>query len=339
MARPVLLAAAVLVLGVQPAAAHDLGVAKVRLDQTGETTYSLSVAASPTMRGAYRDPVLPERARRVDLETGASGSSRLGQLRWDFTTGDGPLVAGDVLHLPWDREGAMVTARWLDGSEARFFFAKGDAGTDVELAYLKAGSGSFAETVRRYTVLGIEHILLGFDHLLFVLGLLFLVAGGWQLAKTITAFTVAHSITLGLATLGFLDVPAKAVDAIVALSIVFLGVEILEKQRGRETLAARYPWAVAFGFGLVHGLGFAGALNALGLPEREIPPALLFFNVGVEIGQLLFVLCFLVLSWALARLEVVLPRWMRPIPAYAIGIVATWWLVDRATLLFSAGAA
>jgi hypothetical protein len=187
-------------------------------------------------------------------------------------------------------------------------------------------------------VLGVEHILLGIDHLLFVLGLLFIVRNGWALVKTITAFTAAHSITLGLAALGVVEAPSAAVDVVVALSIMFLGVEIVHAQRGRVGLTVRFPWLVAFGFGLVHGLGFAGALNALGLPQREIPVALFFFNVGVEVGQLMFVVAFLAWRWALRRLEVRFPIWTKPVPAYAIGIVATYWFAGRLSVLFQGSA-
>ena len=141
----------------------------------------------------------------------------------------------------------------------------------------------------RISSLGVEHILLGVDHLLFVLALLLLTTGTWQLVKTVTAFTVAHSITLGLATLGFVHVPSKPVEAVIALSIVFVAAEIIRARRGQIGLAAKLPWIVAFTFGLLHGFGFAGALSEVGLPEGHIPVALLFFNLGVEAGQLVFV--------------------------------------------------
>ena len=141
--------------------------------------------------------------------------------------------------------------------------------------------------VRTYFKLGVEHILLGFDHLLFVLALLFLVEGWRRLLGTITAFTVAHSLTLAAATFGWVQVPQAPVEAVIALSIMFVAVEILHRQRGRTGIATRKPWVVAFVFGLLHGLGFAGALREIGLPDDAIPLALAFFNVGVEAGQLL----------------------------------------------------
>lgn len=135
-----------------------------------------------------------------------------------------------------------------------------------------------------YFILGVEHILMGVDHLLFVLALLLLTNGTWRLVKTVTAFTVAHSITLGLATLGVVHVPSSPVEAVIALSIVFVAAEIVQARRGRAGLAAQMPWIVAFVFGLLHGFGFAGALSEVGLPEGHIPVALLFFNLGVEAG-------------------------------------------------------
>jgi hydrogenase/urease accessory protein HupE len=195
-----------------------------------------------------------------------------------------------------------------------------------------ASPGAF-EVARTYTVIGIEHILLGFDHLLFVLVLVILVDGLKRLVWTITAFTAAHSITLALATLGLVEVPGPPVEAAIALSIAFVAAEILQKRQGRATVAQRYPWAIAFTFGLLHGLGFAGALAEVGLPQNAIPLALLFFNVGVEIGQLLFVAAVLA-AGALARamlrrLSVEPPRWLWWVPPYAIGSLAGFWTIER----------
>ncbi len=145
---------------------------------------------------------------------------------------------------------------------------------------------SMLQLARSYTALGIEHILLGVDHLLFVLGLIWIGRGPWRVVKTITAFTVAHSLTLAAATLGWVGVPEAPANAAIALSIVFVAVEMVKLERGEAGLSARMPWVMAFGFGLLHGFGFAGALTSLGLPPHEIPLALLFCNVGVELGQL-----------------------------------------------------
>ncbi len=195
------------------------------------------------------------------------------------------------------------------------------------------------EVAATYCKLGVEHILLGIDHLLFVLALLVLVKGWRRLVGTITAFTIAHSITLAAATLGFVQVPTPPVEAVIALSILFVAGEIVHRRQGRLGLTERWPWVVAFIFGLLHGLGFASALNEVGLPQHAIPVALLFFNVGVEIGQLFFIACIATVTAcavliaksqgqngdiakrAFAASDVV--------AAYIIGTVAAFWLVER----------
>jgi hydrogenase/urease accessory protein HupE len=182
--------------------------------------------------------------------------------------------------------------------------------------------------VRSYLLFGFAHILAGLDHLLFVLALLILVPGMRVLIWTITAFTVAHSITLAAAALGFVSFPQPPVEAVIALSIVFVASEIIHVSQGRPGLTQRRPWIVAFTFGLLHGLGFAGALTEVGLPEQSIPLALLFFNIGVELGQLAFVAAVL-LSIALAKLVRDTPKWMPVATAYAIGVVASYWTIER----------
>jgi hydrogenase/urease accessory protein HupE len=181
-----------------------------------------------------------------------------------------------------------------------------------------------------YLKLGVEHILLGADHLLFVLALLLITHGGWKLVKSVTAFTVAHSITLALAALGFVHVPQAPVEAVIALSVVFVAAEILRTRAGHAGITARAPWVVAFTFGLLHGFGFAGALAETGLPEGNIPLALLFFNAGVEIGQLLFIAAMLSCIALIRRARFRFPRWTELVPPYAIGSVAMFWVFQRA---------
>lgn len=183
-----------------------------------------------------------------------------------------------------------------------------------------------------YPMLGVEHILLGADHLLFVLALLLVAHGIRPLVKTITAFTIAHSITLGLATLGWVHVPSAPIEAVIALSIVFVAAEIVRANRGREGLTAQAPWIVAFTFGLLHGFGFAGALSEIGLPREHVPLALFLFNVGVEAGQLLFIAAVLVMVEPMRRMRVVLPTWARLAPAYAIGSLAMFWVIQRVAI-------
>ncbi len=183
-------------------------------------------------------------------------------------------------------------------------------------------------TIKTYLLLGIEHILLGIDHLLFVLALLLITPGFSKLIKTITAFTIAHSITLSLSALGFVGLPGPPVEAVIALSIVFLAYEIIKYYRGEESLAIKYPWVVAFAFGLLHGFGFAGALTSIGLPQTTIPAALLFFNVGVEIGQILFILVVITVIWLLKKSKINFPNWVKLIPVYGIGYIASMWLIE-----------
>jgi hydrogenase/urease accessory protein HupE len=196
----------------------------------------------------------------------------------------------------------------------------------------KASPGRM-EVVKTYTVLGIEHILTGFDHLLYVLGMLILVGGWRRIVATMSAFTATHSLTLTAAALGWVHVPQPPVEACIALSILFVAREIVQVHRGRPGITARWPWVVSFAFGLMHGFGFAGALAEVGLPQSSIPIALLFFNVGVEIGQLLFVTAVLAVitvgSRAVQRLRLSQPRGLWRIAPYAIGALASFWLVER----------
>ena len=191
---------------------------------------------------------------------------------------------------------------------------------------LKAESMQVAKT---YLVLGVEHILAGFDHLLFVLSLVLLLTGGWQVAKAVTAFTVAHSITLIATSLQILSVPRQPVEICIALSILFLAVEIVKSQPGAPRLSERIPWAVAFAFGLLHGFGFAGALAEIGLPEGEVPVALLAFNFGVEAGQLLIVGAGLLLLVMIRHIATARLNQARVAMGYAIGIISAFWLIER----------
>jgi hydrogenase/urease accessory protein HupE len=185
-----------------------------------------------------------------------------------------------------------------------------------------------------YLVLGFNHILMGVDHLLFVLGLLIIVNGRRKLVKTITAFTAAHSITLALATLGYASVPGPPLNAAIALSIVFLGPEIVRVWRGETSFTIRHPWVVAFAFGLLHGFGFASGLSTVGMPKAEIPLALLMFNIGVELGQLAFVVLMLLMYRSLTVLELRWPRWMELAPGYAIGSLGAFWTIQRSVMMF-----
>jgi hydrogenase/urease accessory protein HupE len=195
------------------------------------------------------------------------------------------------------------------------------------------GTGSWAERAGSYLLLGVEHILFGVDHLLFVFGLLLIVRRRWMLVKTVTAFTVAHSITLAMATLGYANAPVEPLNAAIALSILFLGPEIVRSWRGESSLTIRQPWLVAFLFGLLHGIGFAGALTGAGLPRADLPLALLTFNLGVEIGQLGFVCLVLLLERSFRQLEICWPVWAKRSPGYLVGSLGAFWTIQRTAIM------
>lgn len=249
-------------------------------------------------------------------------SSRIShsQLRCSRGLRDGARI--DFDGMPATMVNALVRVGYLDGRSVSQIASPQTPQVELNLA----SQGSV--DVAGYFTLGVEHILGGVDHLLFVLCLILLVQGRWRLLQTITAFTLAHSITLVEATLGYVQVPAAPVEATIALSIVFLASELL-RPTGRQGLAARLPWLVAFCFGLLHGLGFAGALSEVGLPAGDIPLALLLFNLGVEAGQLLFVAAVLVGLAVLRQWRGAWPQWLRQAPAYAVGSVAVFWLLQR----------
>jgi hydrogenase/urease accessory protein HupE len=250
-------------------------------------------------------------------------------------------VARWTASCPGGLEGGVIHVVGLDRTSTdvlvRFDFADGV----TEARRLTPDNSSFTvpiqpsrlEVVRTYFLLGVEHILSGIDHLLFVLALLLLVKGVRRVIVTVTAFTVAHSLTLAGAALGFVHMPGPPIEAVIALSIVFVALEIIHSRRERPGLTERYPWVVAFTFGLLHGFGFAGALSEIGLPQNSIPIALLFFNVGVEVGQLLFI-AFVFAMIALARritrrINIPRPAWSWAVPPYAIGSLAVFWVIQR----------
>ncbi len=256
---------------------------------------------------------------------------------WDGTA----YVARWTTRCAGGLEGGVIRIDGLDQTRTdvlvRFDFANGIN----ESRRLVPGDSSFTvptipsriEVVRTYLVLGIQHILSGIDHLMFVFALLILVKGTSRLIVTVTAFTLAHSLTLVGATLGFVNVPGPPIEATIALSIMFVAAEIMHSRQGRMGLTERYPWVVALTFGLLHGFGFAGALAQIGLPQASIPIALLFFNVGVEIGQVFFIVCvFAVMAFArqiARRVDVARPTWARVVPTYVIGSVAAFWTIQR----------
>ena len=222
----------------------------------------------------------------------------------------------------------LVRLRHADGRLESHLL--GPASPSVTLGATTTG----AQRAASYLKLGVEHILMGIDHLLFVLGLLLIVSDRWMLVKTITSFTLAHSLTLAVATLGYASAPLPPLNAAIALSILFLGPEIVRTWRGETSFTIRHPWVVAFAFGLLHGFGFASGMTALGLPKAEIPLALLLFNVGVEIGQVFFVAVILLLERSFRTLEIRWPRWAEALPGYTVGSLGAYWTIQRTLMLF-----
>ncbi len=313
--------AALLLLSCPSLSAHDVdvtGVARMFLDEVAPGTYRLSVVDLQVPPLVDLQAVIPQRC-----------SVMTSQPRYPEFTCDPVLNQSDGLSLPWSLQGLVVIARWSDGTEASAYFPGSGVSVPVALSELQAGSRSLTVLATTYLVSGAEHILFGFDHLLFVFGLLLLLRGIWPLVKTITAFTIAHSITLALAVLGVVNVPSAPVEIVIALSIVLLAREIVMGQRGSPSLVHQVPWLIAFVFGLFHGLGFAGALGELGLRPGDIPLALLFFNLGVELGQLAFIALMLLLyRLAGGHLHRHVPR-LETALAYGLGGISTFWFLDR----------
>lgn len=324
---PLVLGLAGLALHPALATAHESRPAYLEIRQTTPNRYTI-LWRTPVMAGqrlpvalrlpagvrAVTDPVVQElndsRVERwsVEADSGAFGGRRI-----EF-----PGLQATITDV-------LVRIQMLDGTQSTTLVHPSQPWVEMTTA-----RGRW-EMALSYLAYGVQHILFGFDHLLFVLGLLLLVRGVGPLLKTITAFTVAHSITLALATLGVVRIPPPPVEAIIALSIVFLASELVKQQRGVVGLAQRYPWIIAFAFGLLHGFGFAGTLTRVGIPAGDVPLALLMFNLGVELGQLGFVAVFLLTAHSVRSLEIRWPRWLRPLPAFAIGSLAAFWVIERVT--------
>ena len=236
----------------------------------------------------------------------------------------------EIAGLQFTITDALVRVELLDGRTMQTIVRPSQPWIEI------AASQSRWEVMGTYIVEGIRHILFGADHLLFVLGLLLIVGNTWMLVKTITAFTVAHSITLAIATLGYAQAPELPLNAAIALSILFLGPEVVRVWRGETSFTIRHPWVVAFAFGLLHGFGFASALTSAGLPRHDLPFALMSFNIGVELGQLGFVALVLSLTRSFRVLEVAWPRWVRALPGYAVGTLGAFWTIQRVALLVAA---
>ena len=301
--------------------AHDVdvtGVARVLLYEQANNEYQMSIVDQQVPPLFNIERVLPERCQSLE------------PTRFSYLFQCQPaLNVQDSFLFPWSFEGVVVISQWADGSDISAFFPGDGSFVEVPLSQLKAGAASISSLAVTYLILGAEHILFGIDHLLFVLGLLLLLTGFWKLIKTITAFTVAHSITLAFAVLGIFPVPNAPIEVLIALSIVFLAREIIMGQKGELTLVHTRPWIVAFVFGLFHGFGFAGALGELGLSDADIPLALLFFNLGVEGGQVAFICALLAANALFERfMKDLVPSLQRGL-AYGLGGIAMFWFLER----------
>ncbi|WP_455270925.1 HupE/UreJ family protein [Rhizobium herbae] len=309
------------------AAAHEIRPAYLQIDQIGPTRYKV-VWRTPVLSGMR----LPVMLRFPDSIRNATGPAEreLPDSRIEtriIETPDGTLSGQrlEFVGLQATITDVLVRVHLLDGSLSTTMVQPSQPWVDI------ASRPGSLEVARTFVHQGIEHILFGYDHLLFVLALIFIARDWRALLWTVTAFTAAHSITLTLATLGFVRVPGPPVEAAIAFSILLLACEIIRIQNGQPSITAQRPWLVAFAFGLLHGLGFAGALADLALPQTDIPLALLFFNIGVEAGQLMFIAAVIAVV-GLARLVKYPPAVGRRAflgATYLIGTMASFWLVER----------
>lgn len=314
LAIPIAAIAAILALTASPARAHEMSMAEMEVRETspGEFLWQWSASSDRRPMGDDLVPHWPDGCSTGPNAVHCGSAGLAGTLAID---GVGKRYSA-----------AMVKVIWLDGQSRVYTLTA--AQPSVQLHGSADDRRGTAEIARAYVVLGVQHILSGIDHLLFVIGLLFLVGFRRRLVGTITAFTLAHSLTLAFSALGWLALRPAPVEAMIAMSIVLVACEAL---RDRDTLARRMPALVSFLFGLVHGLGFAGALKSIGLPQRHLPLALLTFNVGVEIGQLMTVLA----AYVAVRL-ILAKRWFaraRAPALYAVGVVAAYWCWQRIAAL------
>ena len=336
-ARPAsLVAALAAALLASPALAHRLSPAFFGLTETAPGIYAVQWKVS--ISGGLASALEPKVPQGCSL----TGDVRTYVVNEDVRFQHGTMSCGGgiggrefkVEGLELTQTDVLLRVDYLDGS------ASNQRLTPTDPSVVIPERPSALEVIRTYTVLGIGHILGGVDHLLFVLALLLLVRGIGRLVATVTAFTLAHSVTLAAATLGFVHVPPAPVEATIALSILFLASELARQPfasssaDARADLTTRFPWLVAFSFGLLHGFGFAGALSEVGVPQKAVPLALLFFNVGVEIGQLAFIAAVLAIGWSVRRAAIRAPAWWPRAAAYGIGSVAAFWVVQRTAAIF-----
>ncbi len=315
----------VLLLSAPSAAAHDAGitsVVRVFIDEVQAGRYVVSTLDTGVPPLGDGREMLPSGCHELPNQHRVPATPRL-----VFECGR-RLTIDDAITLPVPLA-VVASARWADGSVASAYFAASGHDVRIRLAELRAAAGPRGRVALRYGRLGVEHVLTGADHLLFVFGLLLLCRWFAVLVKTVTAFTVGHSLTLVAAVAGVVPVNRGPVEAAIALSIVLLARQIVVAERGSSGLVQRAPWVVALIFGLFHGLGFAGALGEIGLPGTDLPLALMFFNIGVEVGQLAFVGLVVSARAFSARAGWTVPTRVERSIGYSLGVLATVWLCDR----------
>ena len=306
--------------------AHEIRPALLNMTETEPGWFEVMWKV-PIFEGEVLDitPVFPEGFKMIGIPSNIITPGQVIQYFSVQYEGEGDIAGKEIVieGLSSLQIDVLVQLQLVDGS--RYSAILKPSAT----IYIFPKIGSKSEVAFSYWIMGIVHILSGFDHLLFVLALLLIVQNKWKLFKTITAFTLAHSVTLALATLGLVNVPPGPTEAVIALSIVFLAGEIMNIHKGKFSLTENYPWVVAMFFGLFHGLGFAGALTNIGLPQSEIPIALLMFNLGVETGQIMFLIAVLIVWAVIKRFNINWPvnawKWM----PYAIGSLAAFWTIER----------
>jgi hydrogenase/urease accessory protein HupE len=308
------------------ASAHDARPAYMQVTEVAPQRYEV-IWRTPVLSGMRLPVVLrfPVNTRNVTEPVSRELSDSLVERRIIETSGSLTGTRIEIVGLQATITDALVRVQMLDGTYSTTLVRPSRPWIEI------ATSRSRLQVATAYLVHGIEHILFGYDHLLFVLALILIARSTRMLLLTVTAFTVAHSITLSLATLGVVHVAGPPVEATIALSILLLACEIIRAERGQASMTAKCPWLVAFSFGLLHGFGFASALTEIGLPQGDIPLALFAFNVGVEAGQLIFIAMVLAtLRCAkLIRFPALVERHARSVASYAIGSMAAYWFIDR----------
>lgn len=320
--------AAMCALAPQFVDAHESRPAYLQLTQTGDDTFD--VLWKVPARGNRRLGLYVRLPDSCGVVTESRGMFTGGAWVERWSIRHPRALVGGTIHIDGLRSSLTEVHVRIARLDGRTFVTRLEPSDPSFTVPASPTRGQIALT---YVSIGIKHILGGIDHLLFVLGLLFLVRSRWMLIKTITSFTIAHSITLAIATLGLARAPSELLNVLIAMSILFLGPEIVRLYRGETTVTIRHPWVVAFAFGLLHGFGFASGLTALGLPQAEIPLALLLFNVGVEIGQLAFVGILLGVYASLRQLEFRSYPRLQLVPGYLIGSLGAYWMIARLAVM------